>query len=246
MIVTKFPTAVRENLKTYVYLYVDPRDNSVFYVGKGKNNRCFDHLDAIKDSDKVARIKQIRASGHQPRIEILKYGLNEKQALLVEATTIDLIGLESLTNAVHGHGCRVGSRATVDDLCVELSAIKPEIIHPVILIKINRLFRPGMSVHEIYDATRSAWKVGKRREKAELAFAVFGGVVREVFEISQWIPAGSSMRLRDENGRTPVRPGRWEFVGNLPDEKIRKRYKGMSVAEHFPKAAQNPIQYVKC
>ena len=33
-----FTPKVREKLKFYVYLYVDPRDDSVFYVGKGKGN----------------------------------------------------------------------------------------------------------------------------------------------------------------------------------------------------------------
>jgi hypothetical protein len=33
-----------EKLRYYVYLYVDPRDGKVFYIGKGKEERCLDHL----------------------------------------------------------------------------------------------------------------------------------------------------------------------------------------------------------
>ncbi len=33
-----------EKLGYYVYLYVDPRDEKVFYIGKGKGERCLDHL----------------------------------------------------------------------------------------------------------------------------------------------------------------------------------------------------------
>ena len=29
-----------EKLGYYVYLYVDPRDGKVFYIGKGKGERC--------------------------------------------------------------------------------------------------------------------------------------------------------------------------------------------------------------
>ena len=39
-----FPKEVIDKLKYYVYLYSDPRDDKIFYVGKGKNNRVFQHL----------------------------------------------------------------------------------------------------------------------------------------------------------------------------------------------------------
>jgi hypothetical protein len=32
-----------DSLAYYVYLLIDPRDGKVFYVGKGKGGRCFDH-----------------------------------------------------------------------------------------------------------------------------------------------------------------------------------------------------------
>ena len=28
----------------YIYHYIDPRDNLPFYVGKGSDNRMYDHL----------------------------------------------------------------------------------------------------------------------------------------------------------------------------------------------------------
>jgi hypothetical protein len=40
-----------EKLRYYVYLYVDPRDGKVFYIGKGKEERCLDHL--FKDDDRL-------------------------------------------------------------------------------------------------------------------------------------------------------------------------------------------------
>ena len=44
----------------------------------------------------------------------------------------------------------------------------------------------------------------------------------------------------------PVYEGRWEFIGVVADEKIRKRYHGKSVAAYFPKGNQNPVKYVNC
>ena len=32
-----------DSLAYYVYLLIDLRDGKVFYVGKGKGGRCFDH-----------------------------------------------------------------------------------------------------------------------------------------------------------------------------------------------------------
>ena len=42
----QFPKNVIENLKNYVYIYSDPITEKIFYVGKGKGNRVFDHLKA--------------------------------------------------------------------------------------------------------------------------------------------------------------------------------------------------------
>ena len=38
-----FSDYVAEQLKAYVYLLIDPRDDQVFYVGKGNGNRVFHH-----------------------------------------------------------------------------------------------------------------------------------------------------------------------------------------------------------
>ncbi|XZE17522.1 hypothetical protein SH449x_002796 [Pirellulaceae bacterium SH449] len=45
---TRIPSSVQQKLGFYVYLYIDPRDESVFYVGKGKGERALAHL---KDSN---------------------------------------------------------------------------------------------------------------------------------------------------------------------------------------------------
>lgn len=159
---------------------------------------------------------------------------------------LDLLDIESLTNEVRGAGSRIGGRGEVGSIAEQLSARPVEIRDPVILININREFRPTMDLHRLYDATRSAWKVGARRTRAKYALAVYRGVVREVFEIQAWLPGGTTLKLRDTDGRPRHRSKRWEFVGQVAEERIRRRYKGKSVAGHFKPGAQNPIQYVKC
>ncbi len=100
-----------------------------------------------------------------------------------------------------------------------------------------------MSAVELYDATRSAWKLGDRRVDAQLAIAVFEGVVREVYRITGWFRGGTTFNVR-RGGAYSEDFERWEFVGTLADDAIRKRYVQKYVGHLFPPGAQNPIAYL--
>lgn len=170
----RFSPGVEERIGSYVYLLIDPRDDDVFYVGKGAGHRCFAHVaearktlaDSVGDYAKLARIRAIEATGVTVRIEILRHGLSEDEAFLVESTAIDLLGLETLANRVVGHAAEFG-RMPVPDLNVLYGAnpvaIDPE--HRVALIRINRLFKRGMSDDDLYEATWKWWRVASRRRE---------------------------------------------------------------------------------
>ena len=51
--IKKFSSKTKEALGYYVYVYSDPDTRKPFYVGKGKDNRVFSHLDDKKENDKV-------------------------------------------------------------------------------------------------------------------------------------------------------------------------------------------------
>ncbi|MFU8828866.1 MAG: LEM-3-like GIY-YIG domain-containing protein [Phycisphaerales bacterium] len=244
----RFTPKVIEQIGFYVYLYIDPRTEKVFYIGKGLGNRVFSHLRVKDDSEKTKIISELDKLKIAPRIELLKYGLDEEKALLVEATAIDLINISNLTNAARGHGSRYGARATVQEVQATLSAEPVVITHDVLLININREFRYGMSAIELYDATRSAWKLGSKRNSVKYAISVYRGVVREVYSVAAWVPSGSTMRQKDEStdGRSPHREGRWEFVGEVAEEAVRNKYVGKTVSAYFKPGSQNPVKYVNC
>ena len=111
-----FAEEICRKLRHYVYLYIDPASGDVFYVGKGKGNRAFDHLDDRSESGKCDRIKAIRKTGCEPQIELLAHGLDENAALQLEAAAIDLIGRRTLTNSVRGWKSGTYGRMTVDQV----------------------------------------------------------------------------------------------------------------------------------
>mgnify|MGYP001767863911 CR=1 FL=1 len=78
----RFSSSTTKQLKHYVYALVDPRDESIFYVGKASaNNRAFDHLRSSKgEEEKQKKIREIWEAGHQPEVEILRYGLDSAMA----------------------------------------------------------------------------------------------------------------------------------------------------------------------
>ena len=119
------------------------------------------------------------------------------------------------------------------------------ISEPVLLIRISRLYRPGMSAEALYEATRGVWVLGVRRERARFAFAVFDEVVREVYEIEDWHPAGSTP-YATRTSEDVSRRGRWEFTGRVAPANVRERYLGRSLAGTWEQGAANPVTYVNC
>jgi len=114
---------------------------------------------------------------------------------------------------------------------------------PALLIRIAKLYDQRMTPEALYEATRGVWRVGDKRERVSYASAVAQGLVREVFAVMQWHPAGSTpYRTRP---REDVRlAGRWEFTGAVAPDVVRDEYLGKSVAHYFSRGNSNPVLYV--
>lgn len=244
----EFSPYVTEHLKYYVYLLSDPRDQKIFYVGKGTGNRVFAHARAAlaseeRPSDKLERIRAVINDGREVRYELLRFGLTEQAAFEVEAAAIQLLGLEELTNLVAGHHIAGRGRMSTD-VAASLFEAEPvdEIVEKVLLIKVPKLWYPSMPPEDLMEATTGWWVIGERREGADYAFAVHRGVIREVYAIHGWRRRQPGDRGSDEDAGQQSR--RWGFEASVAEE--LSHYRDKSVRHRYKRGEASPIKFVNC
>ena len=236
-----FSAQVIKEIKYYVYLLSDPTTNEVFYVGKGKGNRVFQHLKDKSDNPKTRKIKELEILGLKPKMDLLIHGCDELTVKKVEASIIDLIGKDNLTNIVKGYESTNFGRMNVSQISGKYNNKKANIIEKVLLVKLSDTFRYNMSPHDLYDITRGIWKVSKERQKVLThAFAVYDGIIQETYKIEAWFdPDKTYTGINTDKWK---KNGRYEFVGNICNE-MRRKYLLKSVAHYYPLRAQNPVRY---
>ena len=118
--------------------------------------------------------------------------------------------------------------------------MEAKIEEPSIILRINKFYYSGCAGVELYDITRGRWRIGKKREQAQLAFSVCKNIILEVYEIHQWHEGGTTPTTRKD----PVSPGRWEFEGAVARPELREKYIDKSVAKYFGIGARNPVRYI--
>jgi len=213
--------------KYYVYAFYDKEDEfkKPFYIGKGKSDRCLDHIKRPDESPKSERIKELLERKNLG-IDILRHGMDESTAKLVEATCIDLLGVGELTNKVRGSSSLMG-RITLDELQHLLLKEETEIAceHAGLAFLLNSTYKSGMSALELYESTRGIWANIPKDERLKFAYATYGGLVMEVYEIQCWVKAGSQQYFtRDLN--ITMNTNRSEFVGRIAAKEVRDLYVG--------------------
>lgn len=245
------PQEVEELLGHYVYALVDPSTERIFYVGKGQRERAVSHeiaalessIESQQRSRKEEIICKLAEAGQLPRVDILAHGLAaDVDAFRIEAAVIDALGLIDLTNIVRGSNSRLHGRVQLSEFIAKHA--KPLAAAPVslLLIRINRLYRPGMDAMPLYEATRGVWRISKKtRETFKFAAAVFKGVIREVYHIEKWAPAGLVPYSTRTEESTKI-AGKWEFVGRPAPAEIQNLLNGFSVTHLYKKGDQGPIK----
>ena len=228
----KFTESTKQALAYYVYRLVDPRNGETFYVGKGKDDRVFQHLQgAIKSIEeepetlKLKRISVIRTLGLEPIHVIHRHGLTEESAFEVEAALMD--AYPGLSNIQAGHGSAARGSAHSSQIESQYNAPLFDTKLPCILIWINK---SAEEADNLYEATRGNWRLNvENARKAKYALAIVRGMVREAFEISSW------EKVDD----------RYRFSGAVASDDVRKDLVHHRLHEDFrKKGAANPIRYL--
>lgn len=193
----------------YVYALVDPRSQKIFYIGKGKENRVFNHVQEASDNPdsektKLTTIREIEKSGKKVLQYIIRSSLSEEEALFLEACLIDVLNFKgfklntALSNIVLGHH-RDKEKLLIEQFKTTIvttdelnSFYKTEPLtvfkHKVMAININKTYKSASEPHpNIYEAVRKSWRVNlARAEQAELVLAEYKGVVRAIFRPWRW------------------------------------------------------------
>lgn len=105
---------------------------------------------------------------------------------------------------------------------------------PILIVKLNQKYRPGMSSEELYEASRQYWVVGPRRDKVKYVVAAYHGRTIEAYLIENWYPVVFQ-------GKT-----RWAFEGVVASNVIREKLVHKSIWHLHVNGAANPVRYHNC
>jgi hypothetical protein len=240
-------------LKSYVYLLINPATKEPFYVGKGKGNRVFNHvncaLDKAFESDKYDEIRNIQSQGLKVEHLIIRHGLQDKTAFEIESALLDTFKyIPKLKSFIRGNiqgGVNSIEKGLMSsEEIIRLYNAEPlnEIRSDAVIININGSYKRGAQGDAIYNATKGVWKMdGHRLNSINYVLSEYRGLIVEVFEIEQWLPE------KRPYGPTAKRAGQfyegYKFEGKIASDEIRNIYINKSIAHKKKKGSANVVRY---
>jgi hypothetical protein len=241
-----FDEKTKEHLKYYVYLLIDPVTDEPFYVGKGQNNRVFDHIkQKIEEKNENLKYQEIKRIGSQNvKHIIVRHGLNESVAFAVEASLIDTFRfIPSFNKFVKGN--IQGGYNSIEKGLMSSNELKSlynaEILETIdnncIIININGTYKRGAVADAIYTATKETWKMADwRPELYKYVISEYRGLIREVFEVQNWY----TKERPDKYGKLYNGYG---FEGTVAEEAVRNKYVNKSIKGVKPRGYGYPVVY---
>jgi hypothetical protein len=244
-----FPVGVAAKLAVYAYLLIDPRTGRTFFVGKGRGDRCFRHVEAARSAvpsigtgssaqsvkfPLLERIREAESDGRPVRIEILRHGLTSAEAELVVAAVDDalLLGLATALGSLRSPAVELGASLA--------KRAKFKRGHQVVLLRVG-----GHGSDVDYATARHGWRIGRRWvDTASVraptwAVLVTGDMVDSVYRIDGWEPSP----VLDGSGARTVE--RFSFSGTR-DVDLETRYAARSVGGYLGVGTPGQVTYVWC
>lgn len=203
-----FTQKIIEELQSYVYALVDPRNDRIFYIGKGKGNRVFQHAeDALQENIdghnlKLETIRSIHQDGLKVKHYIIRHKLSDETAFLVESVLIDMLSYTKfnkenlLTNITSGHHQWDEGIKTIEELCLLYDCPKITLQEGelLLLVSLNKSYDQSKSTGiykraNDYESTRKYWPISKSMiTKITYVLGVYKGIVRTVYKPTKWLP----------------------------------------------------------
>ncbi|MBQ0045980.1 MAG: endonuclease [Prevotellaceae bacterium] len=203
----EFKQSVKEALNYYVYALVNPISHMIFYIGKGKGDRVFQHAeDALNENTqslKLDTIREIISLGEKVNYFILRHNLTEEEAFLLESTLIDMLTYSKfnhenqLTNIASGYHQWDEGIKTIDEVNALYDCQKIEVNSNdrLLLVSLNRSFNQAKAngVYrrlDIYESTRKYWAIGTdKAQEIDYVLGVYKGIVRCVIKVEshKWV-----------------------------------------------------------
>ncbi|KKX26703.1 hypothetical protein [Rhizobium sp. LC145] len=251
----RFTEEVCKRLGNYVYRLIDPRNGETFYVGKGRNNRVFDHAAGIADvadsqtlGSKLDRIRAIKSAGLEVLHVIHRHEIPDSAVFEVEAALID--AYPGLTNLQGGHASSdrgpMNHVEILDKYNLPEFPQNPE--HKLLLINVNKL-DDRFDRRAVYNLVRYCWRISKSRaENAQYVLAVVRGVVVGAFEVERWMSA-TRENFPDIQYADGSEAHRLGFIGREAPADVWDLYvgaRGKRVVAAEQKHIQNPIRFWNC
>jgi hypothetical protein len=241
-----FDVNTKENLMHYVYLLIDPENNEPFYVGKGQDDRVFNHINQdIEEGSENLKYQEIQRIGtDNVKHIIVRHGLNKSTALAVEASLIDTFRyIPSFNRFARGNiqggynSIEKGLMSSNEIISIYNAKLLKTIDDNCLIININATYKKGSGTEAIYIATKETWKMADGRPaKYKYVLSEYRGLIREVFNVDEWY----SKERPDKNGKMYMGYG---FNGKIARETIRHRYINKSIKGIKPRGYGRPTIY---